>query len=132
MKNILKLAAIFTICVFSLTLFAACSKETGDEPPTLYAFDTGDAFTTNIKDSKKMLKCQVVFQLNDEKAVTEFTEQNYIVRDAVNKVLLGLTEDEVLNNADLDALGAKLTEAANAALNTTHFYSAKFTTFVAA
>lgn len=144
MKKILRFAALAAVCLMLIMALSACKKE--EDPnakPTVYAYPTGDAFVTNIVGSKKMLKCSVSFEVTDEKFATAAADTNAIVRNAVIKVLVLLTEDEVLGrtgsvedgtaavSADLDAIEQKLTDAANEALETDVFYSAIITEFTA-
>ena len=132
MKSTLKAILIFIVCVFSIALLSACGGSSESDKPTLYTYDPGDAFTTNIKDSKKILKCQIEFRLTDSKAATAYAgEESAVVRDIINKFFMGCNESDLIN-INLDDLGQKLIAALNTGLETDCFYSVYFTSYITA
>lgn len=131
MKRFLRFAAVAAVFAVMVTVLSACNKEDTGGKPTVYPYATGDAFVTNLVGSKKMLKCSVSFEVTDKKFADAVADTQASVRNAVIKVLVQLTESEVLENVDLSAIEQRLTEAANTTLDTEVFYSAIITEFTA-
>ncbi|MCL2084220.1 MAG: flagellar basal body-associated FliL family protein [Oscillospiraceae bacterium] len=133
MRGLKRLVALMCSAALMAALMAACG---GDVEVKLFAYDPGEAFVTNFAepDAKKMLKCAVMFEITDQKAVESLVERNYIIRDAVIKELSRLTTEDATVYKDLDALGVRLVEAVNAALGLPDpiFHGAYFSEFTVA
>lgn len=126
MKRLIYFLIIISACVLLTMGLSSCSKDPSAKPK-VYAYKVGDKFTTNLKDSKKMLVCSVVFQVTKKSVADKSTDTNYIVRNAVSTILLHLTEEDALDSTDLKAIEQDMTDAANEAMDTDVFYSAKIT-----
>ncbi len=126
----IRILALLCVAVLIVPAFSACKKEEGEATTETFAFDTGDAYLTNLKDNeKKMLKCSVVLSLSHEEDVEHFLEKNYLVRDAIIKELLTLSYDEAMKSPDLTGLATRVQAAVNAALATETVVGVSFTSF---
>lgn len=121
MRIILRTFVLAVNCLLLLLFASACNNKN-------YTYDPGKPFVTNVKNSDKILKCEIVFEIT-ENNIKNCEEKNYIIRDAVNKVLIELTEDEIYENTDLDEIGLRLVDSVNEAMRTSIFYSASFVSF---
>lgn len=130
MKLFVRFVCIAIVCVIMTLGLVSCTKDPLAKPK-VYAYSVGDPFVTNLKDSKKMLKCSVVFEVTKKSIADKSSDTNYIVRNAVNTMLLQLTESDVLNITDTKIIEQKMTDVANEAMETDVFYSAKITDFTA-
>jgi len=112
-----KKTLLFAILIVTLLSLAACNAQEA-RLPKLHSYNPGTAFTTNLNvdDIKRVVNCSIVFEVIDEAAVEEMTEYNFVVRDAVLKVLGSLTMNEVTQYRDLDAIALRIVEEVNAAL----------------
>lgn len=131
MKLFVRFLCISTMCLILTLGLASCAKDPSAKPK-VYTYSVGDPFVTNLKDSKKMLKCSVVFEVTKKSIADKSSDTNYMIRNAVNTMLLQLTEADVLNITDTKLIEQKMTDVANEAMETDVFYSAKITDFTAA
>jgi flagellar FliL protein len=122
--------AILLLLGVTLVLGLSACGDSEDDSYSLYPYNPGTSFITNIKDSNLLLRCDVVFRLTDQKAAEVFAADNDIIRDAVIKVLRNLSEDDV-KNGDMDVFAQMLVDSANEAMDTHVFYSASFDSWVA-
>ena len=127
----LRYAFLIMLCAALMLSLSACGDD-DDGSYSVYVYNPGGNFVTNINESNFLLRSDVIFRLTDQKAAETFAADNDIIRDAVIKVLRELTEEEARNgNAEfLDAVAQRIVDSANEAMNTDVFYSASFNDFV--
>ncbi|GHV37451.1 hypothetical protein FACS18949_17750 [Clostridia bacterium] len=134
-----KRIAFITLAALMITFLAACSKEPEAEP-TPASYSPGDPFTVRlIGADRKTLRCDIVFELkhapreeaaggHEATAETGMSIEEATIRNAIIKVLVKLSQDDVIN-PDLEVLQATVVEACNTALGEEKFTAALFTTF---
>lgn len=116
MKTVLsRLAPIIAVVLFAVILLAACDTP---EPRvlTVPTYSPGASFSTNFNNPEqpqRQIKCTVVFEVIDEQAIDELTENNFKIRNSVLSVLGELTMDEITVDRDLDAIGARIVDRVN-------------------
>ncbi len=120
--------AFAVLTLLAALLLSGCSQE--EAGLKTYAVDPGDAFVTNVKDSKRLLKTDIIVEVLDQKTATLLEEKNYLVRDVVNDILRSKTEEE-LSAADTQRmLNQEITAALGESLSTESVYSVYFNTLV--
>jgi len=98
-------------------LMSACNKQL-PRLPAVYTYNPGAVFTTNIKDEdpRRVVKCSIIFEVLDEKAVAELADYNFAIRNAVISVLGELTSYELTIGKDLEDISKRLVIKANEAI----------------
>ena len=137
MKSKIRLVALFVLAAIIGAALIACggggedAAETEEDEMydlTTISYDAGD-FTTNIKDSKKLLISSFRIDLISQKLADILTEKEYIVKDIINKRLIQLTEEDINSPDILDRLSDSLVDSLNEAMNTKGFYKIYITRF---
>jgi len=133
-KTILKrLAVIIPIILIAMFLISACDSP---EPRilTAYYYTPGTPFTTNVNDNdpRRRIRCTIVFEVVDERAIEELDDVTFKVRSSVLAVLGELTIPEITTQRDFDDISRRLIERINEDLPTDYelFKKAFFTDFV--
>lgn len=92
-------------------MFAGCGGG-GDEDddPTIYTY-TPEFFLSNVKDSKRYVKAEIVIELTREKDVTTLEERTYVLKDAVLGILRSKTQEELSAPEAQTVLAAEITQA---------------------
>jgi len=118
-----KTSVRFVIFVSAVLIFAfllsACGAKTPDPRlPTPFTHNPGAAFTVNIKgdDTRRMVKCTLMFEVIDEAAVNEVAQYNYAIRNAVIIALSELTLEELTTDRDLKEISQKIVTQVNGSL----------------
>lgn len=113
-RSFLVVPAILTIAL----LLSACSSEEA-RLPAAYSYSPGASFATNINDEdiRRVVRCTVVFEVIDEEATIDLVDYNFIIRDAVLKVLGELTMEELTVDKDLDEIAQRLVDRTNEAID---------------
>ena len=116
MKKVSRVRSVlfFSVVLIIAILLSACNKQEA-RLPTTYIHNPGAAFSANIndEDTRRVLKCAVIFEVIDEAAATELTNYNYVVRNAVLMVLGELTIDELTINKDMQDISQRLISQVN-------------------
>ncbi len=95
-------------------IFAGDGEEAVEVLPT-FDYSPGEFFVTNVKDSNRLFKCQVVISVNDETLIEVLTLQNAKVRDTIIFALRNLTEEDIMDINFQDNLRQILIDDLNAA-----------------
>lgn len=84
----------FILIIFAVGIYAGYSffNKPAEE---YYMLDPGDYFVTNIKDSKCLLKSDVIIKMKDKKKFEYYSENNYLIRDEIISVLGSKKLDEL-------------------------------------
>ncbi|MCL2819598.1 MAG: flagellar basal body-associated FliL family protein [Oscillospiraceae bacterium] len=127
-----KIAIIIPIILIALFVISACDSP---EPRILTSFyyTPGGPFTTNVNDNdpRRRIRCTIVFEVVDERAIEELDEVVFKVRSSVLSVLGELTIPEITTHRDFEDISRRLIERINEDLPTDHdlFKQAYFTEF---
>jgi len=92
----------------------AVSKAT--QEPASFSYIIDAPFVTNIKDSDRYAKTQMVLVVNNEDDMLVLKEQSYIVKNVIIGILRNTTEDEFLRSDIQEILGGKIIEGLNTSL----------------
>lgn len=85
------------------------SPEGRPTPSPIFSYAIVDSFITNMKDnSKRYVKATITLGVSRESDVAELESRDYIVKDAIIRVLRGTTEAEYLDSGCQRALGEKI------------------------
>lgn len=82
----------------------------------MYYYTPGEYFVTNIIDSSALCKTSVALALTGEDQTVFLEKHNAMIRNAVIKVLISHTEDEMRTAQAIDMLESEMTSALKQAL----------------
>lgn len=100
------------------------------EKVELYNYAVKDAFITNVNDSVKLFKTQVILVVN-KKGMEDYLEENtYTIRDTILFILRDLTEDDITSTDIQDKLRELIATEINQALEIDNIVSVYFSDFV--
>ena len=134
-KTLNKLALVLSLILIATFLISACDSP---EPriPASYYFIPGGPFSTNVNDDdpRRQIRCTIVFEVVDERAIAELDDVVFKVRNSVLAVLGELTIPEITTDRDLEDISQRLVDRINEDLPTTYelFLRAYFTDFALA
>ncbi|MDR2589969.1 MAG: flagellar basal body-associated FliL family protein [Oscillospiraceae bacterium] len=116
-----KLALVVSVILIAVFILSACDSP-DPRIPIKYTFNPGGQFSTNVNDEdpRRQIRCTIIFEVVDEAAVDELTENSFVVRSAVLSVLAKLTIPEITTNSNLDAIAERLIEKVNEDLQSTY------------
>ena len=130
--TISKIALIVSLILVAAFLVSACDAP---EPRirTAFYYTPGGPFQTNVNDEdpRRQIKCTIIFEVVDEKAVEELEGVTFKVRSAVLSVLGELTIPEITTRRNFEDLSQRLIDRINEELPTDEilFKKAYFTDF---
>lgn len=70
------------------------AEEEESEPVELYKFSLEKSVITNVKDSKKYIRCNIVIQLSNSEESIKLQENSFKVEDILISILRGIKEEE--------------------------------------
>lgn len=70
------------------------TEEEESEPVELYKFSLEKSVITNVKDSKKYIRCNIVIQLSNYEDSVKLQENSFKVEDILISILRGIKEEE--------------------------------------
>ena len=113
-STVSKIALVVSVILLAALFLSACESP-APRIPTVYTFNAGGPFATNFNDEdpRRQVRCVVIFEVVDEKAVDELTDNNFVVRNAVLSVLGELTMAELTTHRDLDDIAQRLVDRVN-------------------
>ena len=128
-----KIALVISVILIAAFLVSACDSP-DPRITTAYYYQAGGPFATNISDENNprlQIRCTIVFEVVDERAIEELDEVVFKVRNSVLAVLGELTLEEITVRRDLDVISQRLVDRVNEDLPTTYelFLRAYFTDF---
>lgn len=82
----------------------------------MYYYPPGEYFVTNVKDSLALAKTSTSLALTGEDKTAFLETNNALIRNAIIKVMISHTEDELRTPEAIDMLEKEMTEAVRAAL----------------
>jgi len=127
-----KLALVLSVILIAIFFISACDAPYQRIQDSYY-FSPGGPFSTNVNDEdpRRRIRCSLIFEVVDERAIEELDEVSFIVRNSVIAVLGELTIPEITTHRDLDDISQRLVERINHDLNAPYdlFLWAYFTDF---
>lgn len=91
---IILLIALIAGIIVGIFIFSNNSKENKIKEVKTYSITMDDLYC-NIKDSKRILKVKVTLETTSEKTAENLTTKQFLVRDQVNKIIRGLTDEDL-------------------------------------
>ena len=127
-KRIIRIASFLAIGSLALFLLAGCSG--GDDKEVRVEYSPGAVFTTNVKDSDRLLKTAPVLVL-DKEGLEEMLDLNIIsIRDTIIFVLRELNEDSIRKSGRHEDLRERLAAELNEVLEIENIVDVRFSDFV--
>ncbi|MGI5877262.1 MAG: flagellar basal body-associated FliL family protein [Christensenellales bacterium] len=138
---IIAATALCTLIITSVLMIlvpgAARSQQQAEEGPSdgatpepLICYSIEDPFITNMKDSKRYVKASIVLGLSREEDVETLKNYDYIVKDAIIRILRDITESEYANSRSQQILGDRICEELNGELQVAGIKKVYFKEFV--
>jgi len=128
-KRIIIFVVLFAVLGGSLmTLLTGCSSEAAGDVRVEYT--PGDVFTTNVKDSYRILKTSIVLVVNKEGMEETLAKENTRIRDSIIFLLRQLDEDAVRAPGTQERLRNDIITALNERLELDIFVEVLFNDFV--
>lgn len=93
---IILLAVLVIGVVIGIVIYMNGSEEKVKEIPT-YTVGIDDLYC-NIKDSKKMVKINIVLETRDEKLKENIENKKFLIRDLTNEIIVSKTEEDLLGD----------------------------------
>lgn len=93
-KVIIILSAVIVLLISGIVTFFVLTNQS--EKVTIYTYDPGEFFITNVMDSKSLIKADMLFEVSNKDTNEFLTENQFKVRDVVIKVLRGKTQSEIM------------------------------------
>ncbi len=78
-----------------------------------YLLDPGDYFVTNVKDSKNLLKADIIIKMKEKKKHEYLCTNNYLVRDGIINFLSEKSFDELVGQDNQTKLKKDIIERLN-------------------
>ena len=82
--------------IIGIIIYTNGSGEKVKEVPT-YTVGIEDLYC-NIKDSKKMLKINIIIETSNDKLKENIENKKFLVRDLTNEIIVSKTEDDLLGD----------------------------------
>jgi len=97
---------IFMFYTFSPT--PTKSVNDSEEDDTIIGYNTGSAFITSLKDSRRFIKADIVIEVEDKEDEKILTDFNYRVRDCILDILGDITEEDLKSDGLKDKLKTEI------------------------
>lgn len=91
---IILLIALIAGIIVGIFIFTNNPKENKIREVKTYSITMDDLYC-NIKDSKRILKVKITLETTSEKTIENLTTKQFLVRDQVNKIIRGMTDDDL-------------------------------------
>ncbi len=95
-----------------------------------FYYDPGTYFVTDISDSRRLLKSDIIIYCSGEKKSNELTEENHRIRDIIIFSLREKTESELQAQDIKELLNEEIIQKLNDAFQTEGFIKIYFNEFV--
>lgn len=93
-KIIIILGAVIVLLVSGIIAFFAVANQS--QKVTIYTYDPGEFFITNVMDSKSLIKADILLEISNKETNEFLTQNQFKVRDIVIKVLRAKTQSEIM------------------------------------
>ena len=93
-------------------------------------YSPGDFFTTNVKESTRLLKTSIVLVVNDDGLIKLLEAENTYIRDTIIFILRDLTEEEIRAPGTQNELRDSILSALSERLSTNNLVEVLFSDFV--
>lgn len=130
---IVVIAVIAAFCVYYFVLKPVPEEEAGSETVKLedmYYYVPGEYFVTNIEESSALCKTSVSLALTGKDQTTFLETNNAVIRNAVIKVLISHTEDELRTAGAIDMLEGEMSAELKTALRLEELQTVYISDFV--
>lgn len=102
----------------------------GEERDRSFSYDPGEFFVTDIQDSNRLLKTDVILVLSDSREEGHYLQHNHRIRNTIIFVLRNMTEDQLMQSDIEDRLNRAIIDHLNREFDTDHFQKVYFNEFV--
>lgn len=111
---VIAVAALIGIAIISGTVFGiyTMNKNKVEKPKEKLYYNIGSIFC-NIKDSNRILKCDITIEFTDEELKTTLEQKNFLIKNKINEIVRSKTMDEIEGKEGQKNLQREITENAN-------------------
>ena len=128
-KIVIIIIAFVVVAAAAVYFFMFNSSVEKPEPRVEYS--PGEFFTTNVKDSSRILKATIILVVNAEGLEEMLSNENARIRDTIIFILRDLTDEEIKDTETTqDALRERIITALNERLGIDNFVEVLFNDFV--
>jgi flagellar basal body-associated protein FliL len=131
MKKLAIIIALFVVIGGAALYFFMFSGEQ-EKPEVRVAYSPGEYFTTNVKESSRLLKTTVVLIVNEEGLEEMLKKENARIRDTIVFILRDLKEEDIKGTGTKDELRERIIAELNERLGIDNFVEVLFNDFVMA
>ena len=125
-----KVVIIIAVIAGAAALYFFVFSGDKDNRDVRIEYSPGEFFTTNVKESTRLLKTSIILVVDDEGLEKKLTAENTHIRDAIIFILRDLTEEEIRAPGTQDELRDRLISALNERLGIRNFVEVLFSDFV--
>lgn len=111
---------VFVAGFVSVQVFDIKLPFSTDTTLTEYMFPVEGTITTNIKDSRSYVKCEIVLTVSDEAEFLDMVDNSFKIKDAIIEVLRAMEEYEYFEDGLQIALSEKIINSLSHNFNYTH------------
>lgn len=113
MKKIVIIVAVIVILGAGAAAFFILTGGEETEPPEIRVTHDIEVFTTNVRDSRRILRTGVAVVVNEEGMEQFLHENHFAIRDSLVFILRELTEDDIQATGRQDLLRARIVTLLN-------------------
>ena len=132
MKKVAIIIVVIVVIGGAALYFFMFSGGDKEKPEVRFEYSPGDFFTTNVKESTRLLKATIVLIVNDDRLEDMLAKENARIRDTVIFILRDLTEGDIRDEGTQDELRDRILAALNERLDINNFVEVLFNDFVMA
>jgi len=126
-----KIVIVISILLIAVFFVSACDSPEPRIPEAFYL--NAGVFQTNVNDDdpRRQVRCTIVFEVVDERALEELADVEFIMRNAVLSVLSELTIPEITKDRDFEDISQRIVDRVNEDMPSPYelFIRAYFTDF---
>ena len=126
-KIVLTVLVVMLVAAGGLAFFLFSGDKEKDRS---FNYDPGECFVTDIVDSERLLKADVIVRMSDKRRVKFFTENNHRIRSVVIRALRGRSESELKGSAAQGHVADEIIRMLNAEFESDEFLQIFYNEFV--
>lgn len=130
---VLLIVTLIGIGFFMYYIFAPAKTAFGDiivHDEDVIGYNTGSPFITTLRDSRKIIKADIVIEIHDKKDERILSDFNYRVRDCILTILGNISEDDIKSEDFKDNLKSDIKNKLQEMLETITIKGIYFNEFV--
>jgi flagellar basal body-associated protein FliL len=129
-KIIIIIVVVLVVAIAGGAVYFFMQGNSGEKPVVLVEYSPGDVFTTNVKDSSRILKTAPIIVVNASGLEDMLAKENTRIRDKIIFILRDLSVDDIAAPAPQDKLRERLVSELNEELGIDNIVAIRFNDFV--